>query len=324
MHCYHFCVTNLAPDDSLAVDYKLPISRYLNLKSREKNHQMKKLVIADLSALDETNNCPPLETIPDEDVVEQEHDVEQEQEDGDILSSSSKLEEESGLSITTLPIEPGDSQSAEVKSEEPSAQRIERIITQIPTEPGDSLSPEVKSEEPSAQRMERLECTPSNNDDLSGIVVWSGSNTAKELNCRGWYRSDDEWTERLDAKLRKQNANLARCADDPKFRTRLCNHWDVNKGTFCPMKKKNKCIFAHGPVELRVKEGKRHRWGTLVNKHGLCANLKASGGEDTYGAARSIEKTRKEQGQWTVDSKKQGKGKPKGGKQTPKKKKEPT
>jgi hypothetical protein len=72
-----------------------------------------------------------------------------------------------------------------------------------------------------------------------------------------------------------------------------------------------------------VKEGKRHRWGTLVNKHGLSANPKASGGEDTYGAARTIENTRKEQGQWTVDStqkKPQAKGKPKVmGKQKPKK-----
>ena len=91
------------------------------------------------------------------------------------------------------------------------------------------------------------------------------------------------------------------------------------------MRKKNKCIFAHGPIELRVKEGKRHRWGTLVNKQGLCANAKARGGEDTYGAARNIENTRKEQGQWTTDSKqkKQGKGKQKGGeKQSPRKKKE--
>ena len=136
-----------------------------------------------------------------------------------------------------------------------------------------------------------------------------------DLNCRGWYRSDDEWTQRLDMKLRKRDTNLARCAEDPKFRTRLCNHFDVSLGTHCPMRKKSKCIFAHGPVELRVKEGKRHRWGTLVRKDGLSANPKASGGEDTYGAARTIENTRKEQGQWTIDSvenKPQGKGKPKG------------
>ena len=92
------------------------------------------------------------------------------------------------------------------------------------------------------------------------------------------------------------------------------------------MRKKNKCIFAHGPIELRVKEGKRQRWGKLVNKHGLCANPKASGGEDTYGAARTIENTRKDQGQWKPADSKQKKqvgkgGKQKGTKQSPKKKK---
>eukprot|EP00580_Thalassiosira_gravida_P004948 CAMPEP_0201656414 /NCGR_PEP_ID=MMETSP0493-20130528/46513_1 /ASSEMBLY_ACC=CAM_ASM_000838 /TAXON_ID=420259 /ORGANISM="Thalassiosira gravida, Strain GMp14c1" /LENGTH=260 /DNA_ID=CAMNT_0048133025 /DNA_START=74 /DNA_END=856 /DNA_ORIENTATION=+ len=256
---------------------------------------MKKAVIADLSVLEETNSsCPPLETIPDEHCVEQDNEVPEQQDDG-TPSATAKSEDESGSPATKML-----------------------------NEPSEHSSPELEA--PPTQRMERAECiTPSKNEDLSGIVVWSGSKTAKELNCRGWYRSDDEWTQRLDAKLRaKRDTNLAlRCADDPKFRTRLCNHWDVSGGTFCPMRKKNKCIFAHGPVELRVKEGKRKRWGTLVNKNtGLCANPRASGGEDTYGAARSIEKTRKEQGQWNTE-KKQGKGKSnKGKQQTPKKKKE--
>jgi hypothetical protein len=70
------------------------------------------------------------------------------------------------------------------------------------------------------------------------------------------------------------------------------------------MKRKKKCIFAHGPVELRVKEGKRNRWGKLVDAEGNCSNPKASGGEDTYGAARSIETMREKEGKWT--SNKQG------------------
>ena len=156
---------------------------------------------------------------------------------------------------------------------------------------------------------------------ICGVVIWGGSNTAREMKCRGWYRSEDDWRQRLDTKLRKRDSNLAKLTEDPKFRTRLCNHWDVSQGTRCPMRKKNKCIFAHGPVELRVKEGKRQRWGKLVNKHGLCANPKASGGEDTYGAARTIENTRKDQGQWKPADSKQKKGKQKGGKQSPKKKK---
>ena len=65
------------------------------------------------------------------------------------------------------------------------------------------------------------------------------------------------------------------------------------------MRRKKKCIFAHGPVELRVKESKRNRWGKLVDSEGNCSNPKASGGEDTYGAARSIEAMREKEGKWT-------------------------
>jgi len=132
-----------------------------------------------------------------------------------------------------------------------------------------------------------------------GITIWEGSTAAKTFNCRGWYRSDDEWKRRVDSTIRKRDANVERCATDPKFRTRLCNHWDVSQGTHCPMRKKKKCIFAHGPVELRVKEGKKKRWGKLVDSDGNCSNPRASGGEDTYGAARSIELMREKEGKWT-------------------------
>lgn len=47
-----------------------------------------------------------------------------------------------------------------------------------------------------------------------------------------------------------------------------------------------------------MKEGKRGRWGTLVDKRGGCANPNHSGGEDTYGAARSVECLRMEEGKW--------------------------
>jgi serine/threonine-protein kinase/endoribonuclease IRE1 len=143
------------------------------------------------------------------------------------------------------------------------------------------------------------------------IVIWDGSTAAKTFKCRGWWRADDEWTRRGDSNLKKLDGNLARCADDSKFRTRLCNHWDSSLGTFCPMQKRNKCIFAHGPVELRVKEGKKTRWGKLVDANGNNSNPKHSGGEDTYGAARSIEATRKEEGKWNTGKLAQGKAKPK-------------
>merc|ERR1739841_130185 len=81
------------------------------------------------------------------------------------------------------------------------------------------------------------------------------------------------------------------------------------------MKKKSKCVFAHGPAELRVKEGKKNRWGKLVDKNGNNSNPMHSGGEDTYGAASSIERVRKEEGKWNAKDRKKNPG------PTPRKKK---
>ena len=142
-----------------------------------------------------------------------------------------------------------------------------------------------------------------------GLVVWECSAAAKSFCNRGWSRSDDEWTRRTE--LRRKESQLSRCNEDPKFRTRLCNHWDASLGTYCPMRKKGKCIFAHGPVELRVKEAKKNRWGKLVDENGDNNNPKHSGGEDTYGAARSIEAERKQAGKWNT-SKSTNKGNRKG------------
>lgn len=150
-------------------------------------------------------------------------------------------------------------------------------------------------DEPTSRNKE----APTTSNAAEGMVIWEGSTAAKTFNCRGWYRSEDEWVRRVDSTLRKRDANVTRCATDPKFRTRLCNHWDSSQGTHCPMRRKKKCIFAHGPVELRVKESKRKRWGRLVDTEGNCSNPKASGGEDTYGAARSIEAMREKEGKWT-------------------------
>jgi serine/threonine protein kinase len=150
--------------------------------------------------------------------------------------------------------------------------------------------------------------------NTENIIVWEGSAAAKTFNCRGWSRSDYEWSNRIDPWFRKRDPNLKRAVDDPKFRTRLCNHWDTSLGTFCPMRKKTKCIFAHGPAELRVKEGKRNRWGKLLDKDGNNSNPWHSGGEDTYGAARSIETVRKVEGKWnTGKAKGNQRGKKKGG-----------
>jgi len=142
------------------------------------------------------------------------------------------------------------------------------------------------------------------------LHIWENSSAASSYNCRGWMRSENEWIRRTGINVKKRNINLTKCAEDAKFRTRLCNHWDQSQGTCCPMSRKHKCDFAHGPVQLRVKEGKRNRWGKLVDKKGNNSNPQASGGEDTYGAARSIETARKGEGKWNTDSKgKKGKKK---------------
>ena len=161
----------------------------------------------------------------------------------------------------------------------------------------ESVTPEAKSPQGASDTEPPLIAVPESVDD---VIAWVGSTTAKELNCRGWNRSDAEWARLIDPVYRKKDQNLRRASEDPKYRTRLCNHWDLSMGTFCTMRKRNKCIFAHGPAELRIKEGKKNRWGKLVDKNGDNKNPCHSGGEDTYGAARSIESTRKEEGKWST------------------------
>eukprot|EP00536_Pseudo-nitzschia_multiseries_P004080 jgi/Psemu1/253242/estExt_Genewise1Plus.C_660035 len=177
----------------------------------------------------------------------------------------------------------------------------EGIIMTNQTETGISYD-ESKSDSVDNQGIETVEVVTddSNNEVDEGIIVWEGSIAARTFNCRGWSRSQDEWSRHIEPFYKKRDPASKRCMEDPKFRTRLCNHWDMSLGTFCPMKKKNKCVFAHGPPELRVKEGKKNRWGKLVDKNGNNSNPWHSGGEDTYGAANSIEQVRKEEGKWNA------------------------
>jgi Ribonuclease 2-5A len=63
--------------------------------------------------------------------------------------------------------------------------------------------------------------------DLHDVVVWSGSSMAIGLHCRGWWRDQDHWRRRLDvAKQRQRPVHLTKALADPKYRTRLCSHWD--------------------------------------------------------------------------------------------------
>jgi hypothetical protein len=54
------------------------------------------------------------------------------------------------------------------------------------------------------------------------------------------------------------------------------------------MKKKGKCDFAHGSIELRVKENRRNKWGKINENNTMNheASLCISGGEDVFNSAK--------------------------------------
>lgn len=154
--------------------------------------------------------------------------------------------------------------------------------------------------------------------EFKDVVVWQGSALASALggSARGWWRAADDWEQGFSpssatggggvgANRKARPSHLTKNATDMKYRTRLCTHWEMTGGASCPMRKKGKCIFAHGPLELRVKETRRDRWGkTQASGSGTNAgpgigsqeSLRFSGGEDVLGAARSIEKMRAAEG----------------------------
>jgi len=115
------------------------------------------------------------------------------------------------------------------------------------------------------------------------VVVWRDGDMAAQGKYRGWDREVEKW----EVPLRKNHPppNLERGASDLRYRTRLCQYWLDGQGDKCPMRKRNKCDFAHGPVELRIRENKRNRWGRSVDSLGNSSTPTASGGEDTYASA---------------------------------------
>ena len=227
--------------------------------------------------------------------------------DGATVPAMHAVQEEdgpgSGINLEAAPVE------ATTKETESSPTALDEHDSRLNTRKDEAEQPVSNSALDGAPLTVREETSPATKAfGPSEMILWEGSTASKTLNCRGWTRSDAEWVDRSSSCNRKQAAILTKCAEDPKFRTRLCNHWDTSLGSFCPMRRKNKCVFAHGPIELRVKEGKRQRWGKLVDKHGNNSNRKSSGGEDTYGAARSIETVRKGEGKWNSQNNKQQNG----------------
>jgi hypothetical protein len=133
---------------------------------------------------------------------------------------------------------------------------------------------------------ELFEDVPEDQSNLS-VVVWHNSSLAQSYQCAGWWRDDQVWTSGVS---RKRAQHFDKSLQDPRYRTQLCSHWVKSSaacagsgggmgvagvGPSCPMRNKGKCIFAHGPVELRLKELRKDR-----NKKLLLP--------DAFGAAKDL------------------------------------
>lgn len=131
--------------------------------------------------------------------------------------------------------------------------------------------------------------------DTDVDMVWCGSSLAASHGVRGWWKSSAFWETSfvsMHFKSKPRPSHLTKSSSDPKYRSRLCTHWEQSSGTGCPMRKKGKCIFAHGPLELRIKESRKDKWGTRAAADSIFVDNRSSGGEDVLGAARAIEKIR--------------------------------
>mmetsp|Transcript_15612 Transcript_15612/g.38950 ORF Transcript_15612/g.38950 Transcript_15612/m.38950 type:complete len:1748 (-) Transcript_15612:1933-7176(-) len=289
MHCYNFCRQNLPENDALLSKYEIVPFPKPVIQTRQKISP----AFQEITMVKRTDSADDQKM----DIFTTDDTVDDDENDGNNLTlqeSTAVPDEVDDVGISSTPNVSGTpSLVEETNGKSSSSTAIEPIWYDIST-------------------------TSSNQQD--DIIVWEGSTAAKAFNCRGWSRAQDEWSRRIEPCYKKRDANLKRCMEDPRFRTRLCNHWDNSHGIECPMRRKGKCVFAHGPAELRVKEGKKNRWGRLVDKNGNNKNPWHSGGEDTFGAAQSIEKTRKEEGKWNTNNGKSSKKNGSSSSATPKKK----
>jgi len=121
---------------------------------------------------------------------------------------------------------------------------------------------------------------------------------------RQWYDTSDTWVDELSPyktcySKGVRPIHIQRYTTDFKYRTRICTHWENTNGAMCAMRKKGKCDFAHGPVELRVRETRRalweqkaialmHRQETEEGRSATCSHVIF---EDAYNAARHLNET---------------------------------
>lgn len=127
---------------------------------------------------------------------------------------------------------------------------------------------------------------------VDDVIVWKGSSLQASLASRGWWREKSDWasigTISSSEKLSKKNraSHLTKAMADVKYRTKFCSHWESTDGLSCPMRKKGKCVFAHGPIELRLKDSRRSKWGCGAKACSEAEQNRLSGGEDAISSAR--------------------------------------
>lgn len=121
----------------------------------------------------------------------------------------------------------------------------------------------------------------------SKVIYWYGSTLASGITsptgvaCKGWLRHYSTWVQPfghsattgasmpvgVSVSGKEYTNHLRKCiADSPKradidagstghsgthYRSQLCMHWEKSKGTNCPMRKRGRCDYAHGRMELR-------------------------------------------------------------------------
>mmetsp|Transcript_10514 Transcript_10514/g.9431 ORF Transcript_10514/g.9431 Transcript_10514/m.9431 type:complete len:265 (+) Transcript_10514:1032-1826(+) len=145
----------------------------------------------------------------------------------------------------------------------------------------------------------KITASLTNNPAEENVIIWFGSQIADKFNNQGWYRDRTSWIHgiKFNHTSNKNNQksrpiHLTKASNDFRYRSRLCNHWETTRGTICPMRKKGKCDFAHGPLELRIKDTRRDRWGKPPQPDSSTISpimlLRLSGGEDVLGVARQL------------------------------------
>jgi len=140
----------------------------------------------------------------------------------------------------------------------PDAVPTTALIAPLPAPPGSSLAPTNTGALPAPAPVPAPPppSTPEDFGHLTGVLVWAHTDAAAAIGCRGWVRGSDHWRSAASSwggsalrgsstfagnpssrePLSALPGPLARAAEDFKFRTRLCQHWDSTRGTFCPIR----------------------------------------------------------------------------------------